>query len=63
MMRPDIDGIEVQSEGEHHHRVLRARRESDNDVGDPKRKEATTISANDAATATATANEPKAAPR
>ena len=64
MMRPDIDRVEMQCEGEHHHGVLRARRESDDHVGDPKRKQrATTISANAAATATATAKEPKAAPR
>ena len=37
MVRPDIDGVEVQSEGEHHHRVLRAGCKSNDHVGDPKR--------------------------
>ena len=39
MVRPDIDGVEVHRESEHHHRVLRARRESNNHVGDSKRKQ------------------------
>ena len=30
MMRPDIDRVEVQCERQHHHRVLRARRERRN---------------------------------
>src|SRR6516162_9209774 len=63
VVRPDIDRVEMHREGEHHHRVLRARREGDNHVGNPERSSATTTNANDAATATATANEPKAAAR
>jgi hypothetical protein len=38
MVRPDIDRVEVQGECEHHHGVLRPRRESDYHVSDPKRK-------------------------
>src|SRR6516165_7494373 len=39
VVRPDIDRVEMHREGEHHHRVLRARREGDNHVGNPKRKQ------------------------
>ena len=35
VMRADIDRIEMQRERQHHHRVLRARRKSDDHVGNP----------------------------
>jgi hypothetical protein len=39
VVRPDIDRVKMHREGEHHHRVLRARRKGNNHVGDPKRKQ------------------------
>ena len=39
MVRADVDRIEVQRERQHHHGVLRARRERDDDVGQPERQE------------------------
>ena len=39
MMRADIDRVEMQRERQHHHRVLRAGRERDDDIGDRKRKQ------------------------
>src|SRR6516162_9309560 len=39
MVRPDIDGVEMHRESEHHHRVLRAWGEGHNHVGDAKRKQ------------------------
>ena len=64
MVRADIDRVEVQREREHHHGVLRAGRERDDHVGDAKRQEASTTTARSTPRpATATANEPKAAPR
>jgi len=38
MMRPDIDGIEMERERQHHHRVLGAGRKRNHDIGDRKRK-------------------------
>ena len=34
MMRPDINGIEMKRERQHHHRVLGARSKGDDDIGD-----------------------------
>jgi hypothetical protein len=39
MMCPDIDRVEVQRERQHHHRVLRAGRKRNDDIGDRKRKQ------------------------
>src|SRR5262249_38200543 len=39
VMRSDINRIEMHREGKHHHRILCARREGDDHVGDPQRKQ------------------------
>ena len=63
VMRADIDRVEMQRQGEHHHRVLRTRRKSDDHVRDAETAAGPRPSGRMTATAVATANEPKAAPR
>ncbi len=63
MMRADIDRVEGEREREQHHLVLRTRRKGDHHVGRPERQQRQDEGAESAATATATANEPSAAPR